>query len=123
MHLRVNNSEESVIDGGSLLNVTVNKNATLKSQVPSKFATDLWLSIGDGEFQKPVPHLQPFQFCVQYQVHRKGDPIPSPEAVVVCMTLTGAFDLQVATTKRLKYAAEWHSNNPFVAQVTIDTAH
>ena len=119
IHLRVNDSDVGPITGGDPFNVTVNKNATLKSQVPPTFHTDLWLSIGDGEYHKPEPHLQPFQFCVQYQVLRKGGPATTPEAVAVCITLTGTFDLQVATTKRLNYAAQWHSQNPFVAQVTI----
>ena len=119
IHLRVNDSEVGEITGGQFFNVTVNKNATIKSDFPAAFRTDLWLSIGDGEYHKPEPHLQPFQFCVQYEVARKGGPQPPQEAVAVCITLTGAYDLQVATTKRITYAAEWHSQNPFVAQVTI----
>jgi hypothetical protein len=108
VHVYVNTTERNnwtyLADAGSF-------NETIISPPPKSFSQDMWYSVWDGEIQKP-PSLHSFRYCVQYITAKDLQ-------FAVCVSLDGAFDLQVATTETLKYNAKWQSNTPFVAEVVI----
>lgn len=106
----------------SLGNVTftyaTSEDAQLLIAPPQQFSERGWYSIHDGQVREPAPHLRPWQHCAHY-VGTAPMCADSDFEFVACLTLSGAYDLQGASTDNIAFSGKW-VNRPFVAEYFIE---
>jgi hypothetical protein len=95
-------------------------------RMPAKrWTKELWVSMGDGEYWPPNPHLQPFTAAIWYTAHAAsgGD----QWQVKVTETLTSAFDTAWENSKGIELGGygDWpkpRGDQPFVIGLVVNDA-